>query len=170
MVESMTDAEPSAAIALLSAESEKREKESARHEKAFNAARVGIKGELKGIVESISASIKEGSFSSIDQTGLSAESVTLAIKVKLCPTSISLTAKLMLKLMTGKVTGVDSSLRVVSLISDEEREEVTLLQEKANKGDISKKSKGLHIIFLRKNCISNQTGPETGFVGKECKK
>ncbi len=45
----------------------------------------------------------------------------------------------MLKLMTGKVTGVDSSLGVVSLISDEEREEVTLLQEKANKADISKK-------------------------------
>ena len=67
--------------------------------------------------------------------------------------------------------GVDSSLGVVSLISDEEREEeVTLLQEKANKADISKKSKGLHIIFLQKNCIPDQTGPETGFVGKECKK
>ena len=77
----------------------------------------------------------------------------------------------MLKLMTGKITGADSSLGVVSLIPDEEREEeVTLLQEKANKADISKKSKGLHIIVLRKNCIPDQTGPETGFVGKECKK
>lgn len=55
--------------------------------------------------------------------------VTAAVKVKVLPTSTSLGLALMLKVITGFVTGVDTSLGVVWLISggissDIEEEEI----------------------------------------------
>lgn len=88
--------------------------------------------------------------------------VTVTVKAKVLPTSTSLGLALMLKVITGFVTGVDTSLGVVWLISDGissdiEEEGIGGPQPISNNERQARKGKSFRIIFLRKNCIPDQT-------------